>query len=511
MGTPRGQAPSTGGPPSRGGRAALVSVVVGALVAGCQWSAGESTPPAPSSTPGPEADTRLAAFYQQTVKWEPCDKLQCAKLTVPVDYAKPEDGRTFTLPLIKAVATKPEQRIGVLVAGAGGPGQSGVSMVKDLAESWPAAVRERFDIVSFDPRGVGGSEPRLKCETQGEPPAEERPDLPLIGDMVAGSKQYAEACLNHTDASVLSHMGTADVVQDLDVLRVVTGQEKLTYLGYSYGTRIGQLYADRFPKKIRAMVLDGVDNMSLDWRDDPIQQAESIEQALHAYARECAARTGKPCPGRTEAEIIAAVNRVIDKGDKSGDGDIRGDISGKLTFPEAWSELSEIIIEADRPADSSTREDGPVEDAAAQPEEPATDDTTEALTVVNCLDRPHPTDLAAYEEAAKRIRDVSRLADGAELLSCAFLPPATTKPKVVRAEGAPTILLVATTVDAATPYRWAQALAASMPSAVLLTNEDIGHSVYGGASPCVDEAVNRYLIDLTPPAAPARCAAKAGS
>ncbi|SDJ27009.1 alpha/beta hydrolase fold [Actinokineospora alba] len=504
MGTPRGPAPSTGG-----ARAAVVSVVVGALLAGCQWSASEGVP-VPSTAPEPEADSRLAAFYQQPVKWAPCDKFECAKLTVPVDYAKPEDGRTFTLPLIKAVATKPEQRIGVLIAGAGGPGQSGVSMVKDLAESWPAAVRERFDVVSFDPRGVGGSEPRLKCETQGEPPAEKHPDLPLIGDMVAGSKQYAEACLKHTDAGILGHVGTADVIQDLDVLRVVTGQEKLTYVGYSYGTRIGQLYADRFPKKIRAMVLDGVDNMSLDWRDDPIQQAESIEQALHAYARDCAARTRKPCPGRTEAEIIATVNRVIDKGDKSGEGDIRGDISAKLTFPEEWSELSEILIDADRPKDTSTQDGGTAEDTAAQPEEPASDDTAEALTVVNCLDRPHPTDLAAYEEAAQRIRDVSRLADGSELLSCAFLPPATSKPKVVRAAGAPTILLVATTVDAATPYRWAQALAASMPSAALLTNEDVGHSVYGGTSSCVDDVVNRYLIDLTPPPAHARCATRTG-
>ncbi|MGH3862132.1 alpha/beta hydrolase [Actinokineospora sp.] len=504
MGTPRGKAPSTGGSP-RPGRAVVVSVVVGVLLAGCQPSANNGVP-TPSAAPEPETDSRLAAFYKQSVKWEPCDKLECAKLTVPVDYAKPEDGRTFTLPLIKAAATKPEQRIGVLIAGAGGPGQSGVSMLKDLATSWPAEVRERFDLVSFDPRGVGGSEPRLKCETQGEPPAEKRPDLPLVGEMVAQSKQYAEACLKHTDASVLSHVGTADVVGDLDVLRVVTGQEKLTYVGYSYGTRIGQLYADRFPKKIRAMVLDGVDNMSLDWRDDPIQQAESIEQALHAYARDCAARTGKPCPGRTEAEIIATVNRVIDKADKAGDGStIRGDISGKLTFPQEWPELSEIVINADRPAEPQE------EEQTEQTEEPATDDTTEALTVVNCLDRPHPSDLAAYEEAAQRIRDVSRLADGSELLSCAFLPPSTSKPKVIRAEGAPTILLVATTVDAATPYRWAQALAASMPSAALLTNEDIGHSVYGGTSPCVDAAVNRYLIDLTPPAAPARCGVKAGS
>ncbi|MBC6448024.1 alpha/beta hydrolase [Actinokineospora xionganensis] len=509
MGTPRGQGPSTGGPP-RPGRAAVVSVMsvaVVALLAGCQWTAGEAVP-MPSTAPEPEADSRLAAFYKQPVKWEPCGKFECAKLTVPVDYAKPDDGRKFTLPLIKAAAMKPEQRIGVLVAGAGGPGQSGVTMVKDLAQSWPAAVRERFDVVSFDPRGVGGSEPRLKCETQGEPPAEKRPDLPLVGDMVAGSKQYAEACLKHTDASILSHFGTAEVVQDLDVLRVVTGQEKLTYVGYSYGTRIGQLYADRFPKKIRAMVLDGVDNVSLDWRDDPIQQAESIEQALHAYARDCAARTREPCPGRTEAEIIATVNRVIDKGDKSGDGDIRGDISSKVTFPEEWDELSEILIDADRPAEP--QEEEPTEETE-ETEETASDDTTDALSVVNCLDRPHPTDLAAYEEAAKRLRDVSRLADGTELLSCAFLPPATSKPKVVRAEGAPTILLVATTVDAATPYRWAQALAASMPSAALLTNEDVGHSVYGGTSSCVDEAVNRYLIDLTPPPAPARCATKAGS
>nr|WP_281400898.1 alpha/beta hydrolase [Amycolatopsis umgeniensis] len=400
--------------------------------------------------------------------------------------------------MIKAGATRPENRLGTLVAGAGGPGQSGVAMVKDVAGTWPASVRERFDLVGFDPRGIGGSEPRIRCDTEGEPTSKAPEGLPLIGAEVPKTRQYAEACLRGTGEDVLRHLGTDDVVSDLDVLRVVTGQEKLNYLGYSYGTRIGQLYADRFPKKVRAMVLDGVDNTYLDWRADTVEQAKSVEDTLLTYARQCATRTSKPCPGEDETEILATVDRVLSKADKAGDSEgLRDEISSKLTFPADWAELSEIILGADAPADDSPEDDGPAETST---------DTTDALTVVNCLDRAHPTDLAAYEEAARELRRVSRLSSGTEALGCAFLPTSTTPARTVRADGAPPILLVGTTRDAATPYGWAQHLAGTLKSAVLLSNEDVGHAVYGGGASCVDEGVSRYLVDLTIPAAPARCA-----
>ncbi|WP_181770934.1 alpha/beta hydrolase [Amycolatopsis pittospori] len=472
-----------------------------ALVAGCATSQGSPAPP--TKVDEPEHDAALAPFYRQTVNWQPCEALQCAKLTVPMDYRRP-DGPKFTVPLIKAAATRPGGRLGTLVAGAGGPGQSGVAMVKDIAGTWPASVRERFDLVGFDPRGIGGSEPRLTCETEGEPTEKAPEGLPLIGAEVPRTRQYAEACLRDTGREVLPHLGTDDIVSDLDVLRVATGQEKLTYVGFSYGTRIGQLYAERFPKKIRAMVLDGVDNTYLDWRNDTVEQAKSVEETLHAYAKQCATRTDKPCPGRDETEILATVDRVLAKADKEGDGaSLREAISGKLTFPADWAELSGILLGADAPADG--RSDGEPSDA---PEEST--DTTDALTVVNCLDRPHPADLAPYEEAARELRRVSRLSSGIEALGCAFLPTATTPARTVHADGAPPILLVGTTRDAATPYDWAQHLAGSLRSAVLLSNEDIGHAVYGGTSSCVDAAVSRYLVDLTLPATPARCATGTG-
>ncbi|QWF78842.1 alpha/beta hydrolase [Amycolatopsis sp. CA-230715] len=478
-------------------RRGFTVAVIAALVAGCT-SAGAGQPnPAPA---GPEQVGPLARFYRQVLKWELCEQFLCARLTVPIDYAHP-DGGTFSLPLKKAPATKPDQRIGTVVAGAGGPGQSGVAMVEDIGENWPAPVRERFDVVSFDPRGVGGSEPKLRCDTQGEPTGPVPANLPLIGPAVPRQRQFAEACLAQTGENVVRHLGSADVVSDLDVLRAVTGQEKLTYVGFSYGTRVGQLYADRFPNKIRAMVLDGVDNLYLDWREDPVQQAEGADLALHAYAKECAARTGKPCPGKNEGEILATVDRVL----AGPDGDsLRSVIGTKVPFPAEWPALSEELIAAE----SGTAADDSGEDSDDEEDPEKSDDTV--LAVVNCLDRPHPTDLAAYEETARRLRAVSPVNDGSELASCAFLPTSTVRPKTVRAEGAPPVLLVGTTVDAATPYRWAEALSESMPSAVLLTNDDVGHAVYGGTSPCVDADVDRYLIDLIPPPAPARCTTGSG-
>ncbi|MFE5564977.1 alpha/beta hydrolase [Amycolatopsis japonica] len=466
-----------------------------ALVAGCTTSQG--TPAPVTKVDEPEREAALTSFYRQTLDWRPCEALQCAKLTVPVDYRRP-DGPKFTLPVIKAAATRPGERIGTLVAGAGGPGQSGVAMVKDIAGTWPAPVRARFDLVGFDPRGIGGSEPRLRCDTEGEPASKAPEGLPLIGAEVPSTRQYAEACLKNTGENVLRHLGTDDVVSDLDVLRVVTGQEKLTYLGYSYGTRIGQLYADRFPKKVRAMVLDGVDNTYLDWRADTVEQAKGVEDTLLTYAKQCATRTGKPCPGQDETEILATVDRVLAKADKAGDGSaLRSEISAKLTFPADWAELSEIILGADAPSDGSSDE------PADEPE--TSTDTTDALTVVNCLDRTHPTDLAAYEDAARELRRVSRLSSGTEALGCAFLPTGAAPSRTIRADGAPPILLVGTTKDAATPYGWARRLPESLKSAVLLSNEDVGHAVFGGGSSCVDDAVSRYLVDSTIPAAPARC------
>ncbi|WP_410584933.1 alpha/beta hydrolase [Amycolatopsis sp. lyj-108] len=193
------------------------------------------------------------------------------------------------------------------------------------------------------------------------------------------------------------------------------------------------------------------------------------------------------------------MDRVLAKADEAGDGaGLREEISAKLTFPADWAELSEIVLGAAAPAEDSS------EEPADEPE--TSTDTTDALTVVNCLDRTHPTDLAAYEEAARELRRVSRLSSGTEALGCAFLPTGAAPSRTVRAAGAPPILLVGTTKDAATPYGWARHLLGSLGSAVLLSNEDVGHAVYGNGASCVDEGVSRYLIDLTIPAAPARCA-----
>ncbi|MFC7617334.1 alpha/beta hydrolase [Actinokineospora soli] len=321
--------------PLRAGAAAVAAVVV----AGC------AAAPAPPDR-----------YYGQTLDWKACGDFQCATLTVPVDYAQP-DGPTFALPVIKKPATG--QRIGVLVAGAGGPGQSGVEMVRDSPESFPAEVREKFDVVSFDNRGVGGSEPRIECPVEGEP-TEEAPDLELVGPDVPGSKQYAQACVKATGEHVLRNVGTANVIRDLDVLRAATGQDKLTYVGYSYGTRVGQLYAERYPDKVRAMVLDGVDNVFLDWRDDAVQQAEGAEQALHVYARECTTRVDA-CPGEDEAAILAAVNDALARADETGDGDaLRSDIAGKLPFPAEWAAIADLVAPAsDQPEEPEQPAEGP--------------------------------------------------------------------------------------------------------------------------------------------------------
>ncbi|MFB9678973.1 alpha/beta hydrolase [Streptosporangium vulgare] len=467
---------------------------------------------APAAAPDPASDARLERFIKKAPKWRRCGLFRCATLTVPVDYADPGNGRTFTLPLLKAPASKPDQRIGTLVAAAGGPGQSGTWMVRTFHESWPAPLRERFDVVAFDPRGVGGSKPAIDCGLRAgdKPVGKPRADLPLVGEVAPYYRLVAQACARGTGKDVLPHVGTANVVTDLELLRAALRQDTISFLGYSYGTNIGQRYADRFPRRVRAMVLDGIDTAHLDWETDSLHGARAHTAALHSFARACARDPRMACPATSAKGVLAAIDKVIARartrplrgGRYDLDADtVRAVIGGTLINPSSWRELSTALGAA---ADG----DGtPLADLRVQLSAPSVSlPVDEVTSVVNCLDRPHSRDLRDYERLAAQIRRVDRLFEGTNL-TCAFLPSPAVAPTPARARGAGPIVLVSHTRDARTPYRWAREVARNMPSAVLLTYDADGHTVYAtGASSCVDDTVTRYLVDLTPPRNGARCA-----
>ncbi|MEU4408848.1 alpha/beta hydrolase [Streptosporangium sp. NPDC023963] len=464
-----------------------------------------------ATAPGPASDARLERFIRKAPKWRRCGLFRCATLTVPVDYADPGNGRTFTLPLIKAPASRPDQRIGTLVAAAGGPGQSGTWMVRTFHETWPAQIRERFDVVGFDPRGVGGSRPAIDCSLRAgdKPIGKPRADLPLVGEVAPYYRLVVQACARGTGKDVLPHVGTANVVTDLELLRAALRQDTISFLGYSYGTNIGQRYADRFPRRVRAMVLDGIDTAHLNWDTDSLHGARAHTAALHSFARACARDPRMACPAGSAKGVLAAIDKVIARakatplrgGRYDLDADtVRAVIGGTLIDPSSWRELSTALGAA---ADG---DGAPLADLRVRLGAPSVSlPVDEVTSVVSCLDRPHSRDLRDYERLAGQIRRIDRLSDGTNL-TCAFLPSPAVAPTPARARGAGPIVLISHTRDARTPYRWAREVAGNMPSAVLLTYDADGHTVYAtGVSSCVDDTVTRYLVDLTPPRNGARC------
>lgn len=207
----------------------------------------------------------MTEFYSQTVNWGDCAKFseeelpaetECAYVSVPVDYANP--GGDFAKVAISRIKAS-GQKIGSLLFNPGGPGVSGLSMNTVGDET---VLAERFDRIGFDPRGIGASTPNIKCLTPAEIDADraERPqdnDAAGIAEQERDNKEYADKCVERTGKDFLAHVGTREVVQDMDIIRAVLGDEKLSYVGYSYGTRLGYAYAEQFPDKVRALVLDG--------------------------------------------------------------------------------------------------------------------------------------------------------------------------------------------------------------------------------------------------------------
>lgn len=509
--------------------------------------------PRTSAAPAdPSTRPELRRFYEQRLAWRPCGDFRCAALTVPMDYARPGDGRTFVLPVAKAATATAGKRIGSLVYNPGGPGERGVQALKDgLADELGKGVRERFDIVSFDPRGVGESKPALTCRTAGQTdarspePESDAPPTPLYprtdaerADVLAGARETAESCAK-ASGPLLRHVGTRDAARDLDVLRAALGERRLTYVGWSYGTSLGTSYAEQFPHRVRAMVLDGAVDPSLDWRQRMIGQSRGFRDAVEEYARSCVDQVGDACPGATPEEIRALIDRLLRRTqheplpvEGSADGlDAEGIVSAlslSMYTPEAqWQGLSEALRAADAgdgtklaalaaddsdasddgddsgdSGDSGDSDDSGASDGSDAPGASDTvpeDNSDAALTAINCLDVPHPRDERAYWDAlpaADKAAGVYGTSAVASELVCKDWPTGPERPHRVRAEGVPPVLVVGTEGDPATPYAEAVSLARQFPGGMLLSFDAPGHTGYG-RNACVDRKVEAYLTSLT--------------
>lgn len=493
-----------------------------ALVAALVWGCGTS-PPAPTSTAS--ADARSTTALPSTlptgpspapvaaVRWSDCGRgFQCGTVLVPLDYAQPGAGR-LQLAVVRLAALDSAHRIGSLVVNPGGPGESGTDFVRDGAQIlFSKEIRQRFDIVGFDPRGVNLSSP-VRCVDDLEHflAFDLTPDTPAeLAALLEGERTFAEGC-QRRNGDLLPFLGTENVARDLDRIRAALGDAKLTYIGFSYGTLIGSLYAQAFPERIRALVLDGVVDPTLDLAHLREAQAVAFEGALKRFLADCARNTtcafyhgGKPGPAldalmrRIEKEPLP-VTSIRDKRDV-GPGYAWGAVLGALYARQTWPILAEALATAEQ-GDGSLLLllSDPLNGRSANG---GYSNLVDANRAVTCLDFPGPRDPAAYEAEAKRwAREAPHF--GALVayssIGCAFWPvPPGRQPAAVSAPNAPPIVLIGTTGDPATPYAWAVALNHQLSSSVLITRKGEGHTGYA-FSACVQAAANAYLLDLTVP------------
>lgn len=502
-------------------RTALVLSAVAALVASAGCS---STISGTAVVAGPKIG--------QPVKWEQCRlagggnalpvlaDAQCAKIAVPVDYAKP-DGATANLALIRFPATG--AKIGSLIINPGGPGMSGVQAAASIVESLPASVRQKFDLVGFDPRGVGLSAPALWCNSDADNDAL-RAD-PQVDYSPKGvehieneTKAFIQRCVDKMGKDFLANVGTAGVIKDMDMLRAAVGDEKLTYLGYSYGTRIGSAYAEAYPDKVRAMILDG----AVDPNADPIQanlnQAKAFQKAFDDYAADCAKDPSCPLgtdPTKAVEVYRSMVDPLVDKPlpttDPRGLGysdAVIGTIMA-LYSPNLWRHLTDALT-------GMAQGDGDamlmLADMYMQrdPQGHYTN-ATDARTAINCVDQPPVTDRDKVVEQDRQSRELApfmsygEFTGHAPLSTCAFWPvPPSSTPHAVSAPGLPPVLVVSTTNDPATPYQAGVDLAKQLGGA-LLTFNGTQHTVVFQGNACVDDYAAAYLVDLTLPPPGATC------
>lgn len=477
--------------------------------------------PSTSSSSAPASASKLSAYYDQELSWRDChDGFQCATLRVPMDYTKP-DGRRLRIAVIRLRATG--HRIGSLVINPGGPGGSGIQYTRAARSVLSADLRAHFDAVGFDPRGVGESAP-VRCLTakqtdtylNADPTPDDAAD---IATWRRDARMMASGC-ERRDGDLLRHVSTEETARDMDILRAALGDRKLTYLGKSYGTYLGALYAQRFSGRVRALVLDGAVDPRATGIKMVLGQAGGFRTALRAFVAACQKKASCPVHGSDPSAGVADVGRMLRKLDAKPlrvPGESRRLTEGLATYgvlsalydKGSWSYLEDGLREL---RDGSGRTLLALADSLSGRRPNGTyDNSTDAMNAIGCIDQPWPHGEPAYRAAAERAGRQSP-PFGADLvwtsLPCAYWPvKGPSSPPSLRATGAPPILVVGTTRDPATPLPWAKALADELSSGVLLTRTGDGHTAYMMGNTCVDRAVDKYLITTTPPKNGTHCPA----
>jgi len=516
------------GPVTLAARVGAAVCLFALLLAGCAESVpGRARPDGAAGAP-----PGLEDYYGQQLSWGSClpfaatdilrsyysdPALQCSKLRVPLDYAAPGTKDAEIAVLRHRATGTPDQRIGSVLVNPGGPGASGIETAAALVQSgWGGTeLDRRFDLVGFDPRGVGSSTPTIRCLTGPEQDAQRVEDLtdPSPAGVARAEDQARETvgdCATRTGTDVLANVGTRDVARDMDVLRAAVGDRQLSYLGFSYGTRIGSTYAEQFPANVRAMVLDGALDPDQDPVDEVVEQGRGFQGAFEAFAKDCAAKPG--CALGTDPTQATARYQQLTRplitaplplpdGRLLSYGDAQQGTVQALYAESLWPDLRQGL------ADLVARRGTGLMDLADQYYDRRPDGSyspeQDAFNSVRCVDDPRVTDPALALERSRRYDEAAPfLASGrgssAARDECAFWPvPPTGAPHVPQVPGLAPPLVVSTTGDPATPYQAGVELASALKGS-LLTKVGDQHTAALQGFPCVDAIVTRYLVDGTP-------------
>jgi len=512
---------------AKGARTPLIWTMIGAValvLAGCvHVVAGRSVMGGPKL--GQPVEWTLCRSASAQVKIP--GGAMCAKLAVPVDYNH-LDGDVAALAMIRFPATG--DKIGSLVINPGGPGESGIEAALGVVQTLPKKMRERFDLVGFDPRGVGSSRPAVWCNSDAdndrlrtEPNVDYTPAG--VAHIEDETREFVGRCVAKMGNNFLANVGTVNVARDMDAIRAALGDAKLTYLGYSYGTRIGSAYAEAYPQNVRAMILDGVVDPNADPIEADLRQAKGFQDAFNDYAADCAKQP--TCPlGTDPAKAVDVYHSLVDPlvdpnnlmlGRPAQTNDPRGlgysdAIVGTimaLYSPTLWHHLTDGFTElVDHHgdtllalADMYMRRDPHGHYSNA----------TDARVAINCVDQPPVTDRAKVIDEDRRSRELApfmsfgTFTGDAPLGTCAFWPvPPSSTPHAVSAPGLAPIMVVSTTHDPATPYQAGVEVAGQLHGS-LLTFEGTQHTVVFQGNSCVDDYATAYLIDGSTPRSGAKC------